>query len=55
MTLICPFWVKHRKGQEEKVFLVPFLYMRPPAATRGPSSAPGRPGPGAESACGATR
>ena len=29
MTLICPFWAKHKKGQEEKVFLVPFLYMRP--------------------------
>ena len=32
MTLICPFWVKHRKGQEDKVFLVPFLYMRPPSS-----------------------
>ena len=32
VTLICPFWVKHRKGQEEKVFLVPFLYMRPPSS-----------------------
>ena len=31
VTLICPFWVKHRKGQEEKVFLVPFLYLRPPS------------------------
>ena len=30
VTLICPFWVKHGTGQEEKVFLVPFLYMRPP-------------------------
>ena len=30
VTLICPFWVKHKKRQEEKVFLVPFLYMRPP-------------------------
>ena len=32
VTLICPFWVKHKKGQEEKVFLVPFLYMRPPSS-----------------------
>ena len=32
VTLICPFWVKHRKGQEEKVFLGPFLYMRPPSS-----------------------
>ena len=32
VTLICPFWVKHKKGQEEKVFLVPFLYMRPPGS-----------------------
>ena len=32
VTLICPFWVKHRKGQEEKVFLVLFLYMRPPSS-----------------------
>ena len=32
MTLICPFWVKHRKGQEEIVFLIPFLYMRPPSS-----------------------
>ena len=32
MTLFCPFWVKHKKGQEEKVFLVPFLYMRPPSS-----------------------
>ena len=32
VTLVCPFWVKHRKGQEEKVFLVPFLYMRPPSS-----------------------
>ena len=30
VTLICPFWVKHKKGQEEKVFLVP--YMRPPSS-----------------------
>ena len=29
VTLICPFWVKHRKGQEEKVFPVPFLCMQP--------------------------
>ena len=29
VTLLCPFWVIHNKGQEEKVFLVPFLYMRP--------------------------
>ena len=32
LTLVCPFWVKHRKGQEEKVFPVPFLYMRPPSS-----------------------
>ena len=32
VTLLCPFWVKHRKGQEEKVFLVPSLYMRPPSS-----------------------
>ena len=32
LKLICPFWVKHKKGQEEKVFLVPFLYMRPPSS-----------------------
>ena len=32
MTLVGPFWVKHRKGQQEKVFLVPFLYMRPPSS-----------------------
>ena len=32
VRLICPFWVKHKKGQEEKVFLVPFLYMRPPSS-----------------------
>ena len=32
VTLICPFWVKHKKGQEEKVFLVPFLYMRHPGS-----------------------
>ena len=31
MTLFCPFWVKHKRGQEEKVFLVLFLYMRPPS------------------------
>ena len=29
VTLFCPFWVKHKKRQEEKVFLVPFRYMRP--------------------------
>ena len=32
VTLICPFWGRHKKGQEEKVFLVPFLYMRPPSS-----------------------
>ena len=32
VTLLCPFWVKRKKGQEEKVFLVPFLYMRPPSS-----------------------
>ena len=32
VTLICPFWAKSKKGQEEKVFLVPFLYMRPPSS-----------------------
>ena len=32
VTFFCPFWVKHKKGQEEKVFLVPFLYMRPPSS-----------------------
>ena len=32
MTLFCPFWVKHKKGQEEKVVLVPFLCMRPPSS-----------------------
>ena len=32
VTLFCPFLVKDRKGQEEKVFLVPFLYMRPPSS-----------------------
>ena len=31
VTLFGPFWVKHKRGQEEKVFLVPFLYMRPPS------------------------
>ena len=30
VMLFCPFWVKHKKGQEEKVFLVLFLYMPPP-------------------------
>ena len=29
MKLGCPFSVKHRKGQEEKGFLVPLLYIRP--------------------------
>ena len=32
VTFCCPFWVKHKKGQEEKVFLVPSLYMRPPTS-----------------------
>ena len=32
VTLVCPFGVKHNKGQQEKVFLVPFLYMRPPSS-----------------------
>ena len=32
MTLSSPFWVKHKKGQEEKVFLVPFVYMGQPAS-----------------------
>ena len=32
VTLFCPFWVKHRRGQEEKVFLVLFLYIRPPSS-----------------------
>ena len=32
VTLFCPFWVKHKKGQEEKVFLVPLLYMQPPTS-----------------------
>ena len=32
VTLFCPFCVKHKKGQEEKVFLVPFPYMRPPSS-----------------------
>ena len=31
-TLFCPFWVHQKKGQEEKVFLVPNLYMRPPSS-----------------------
>ena len=34
MTLFCPFWVKHKKGQEEKAFPVPFPYMRPPSSYR---------------------
>ena len=29
VMLFCPFWVKHKKEQDQKVFLVPFLYMRP--------------------------
>ena len=32
VTSFCPFWVKHSRGQEEKVFLVPFLYIRPPSS-----------------------
>ena len=32
VTLICPFWAKHKKGQGEKVFLVPFVYMQPPSS-----------------------
>ena len=32
VTLFCPFWVNHRRGQEEKVFLVPFLYIRLPSS-----------------------
>ena len=32
VTLFCAFWVKHTKGQKEKVFLIPFLYMRPPSS-----------------------
>ena len=32
VTWICPFWVKHRKGQEEKMFLDPFLFMGPPSS-----------------------
>ena len=32
VTLFCPFWVIHKKGKEEKVFLVPFSYMRPPSS-----------------------
>ena len=32
VTLLCPLWVKHKKGQEEKVFLVLFLYLRPPSS-----------------------
>ena len=32
LTLVCPFWLKHKKGQEEKAFLVPFLYMLPPSS-----------------------
>ena len=29
VTSFCPLWVKHKKGQEEKVSLVPILCMRP--------------------------
>ena len=32
VTLIFPFLAKQKKGQEAKVFLVPFLYMRPPSS-----------------------
>ena len=32
VTLFCLIWMKHKKGQEAKVFLVPFLYMRPPSS-----------------------
>ena len=32
VTLFCLFWVKHKKEQEAKVFLVPFLYVRPPSS-----------------------
>ena len=32
VTLFCSFWVKHKKRQEEKVLLVPFLHMRPPSS-----------------------
>ena len=32
VTLIWPFWAKHKKGQEEKVFLALFPYMRPPSS-----------------------
>ena len=32
MTLFCTFWVKHRRGQEEKVFLFSFLHIRPPSS-----------------------
>ena len=31
VMLVCPFWVKHRKRQEDKVFLAPLVYMRPPS------------------------
>ena len=30
VTLFCPFWVKYKKGQKEKMFLVPLMYMWPP-------------------------
>ena len=29
VTFFCPFWVKRRKGQQDKVYLFLFLYMRP--------------------------
>ena len=32
VTVFCPSWVKHRKRQEEKVFLVPFVCMLPPSS-----------------------
>ena len=32
VTLFCPFWVKHKKWQEEKLFLVPFICMGPPSS-----------------------
>ena len=32
VTVFCPLWVKHKKGQEEGVFLVPIMYMQPPSS-----------------------
>ena len=32
VMLFCPFWVRHKKGQGGKVFLVPFVYMQPPSS-----------------------